>query len=235
VCEVRLVNDPSTNPSEAELERVAATIRSASAEVKAPAELRDRVDDLRGGPAAPVKARPWWTRFPAVATATVAVAAAVLAIVVLPGGGDPSVTDAAALAEQPAAGPAPAAEPDQPALLATSFEGLSYPDWEKEFGWRAVGERTDELDGRDAHTVFYENGDGARIGYTIVAGDALDEPSGADRSVVDGVELAGFKADGANGVTWLRDGHTCVLAGEGVERSTLLKLAAWKGDGAVTF
>jgi len=229
------VNDPSTNPSEAELKRIAATIRSASSEVRAPAELRERVDDLRGGPTARVKPRAWWTRFPAVATAAVAVAAAVLAIVVLPGGGDPSVSDAAELAQQPAAGPAPAAEPDQPALLAASFEGLSYPDWQGEFGWRAVGERTDELDGRDAHTVFYENADGARIGYTIVAGDALREPAGAERSVVDGVELAAFEADDANGVTWLRDGHTCVLAGEGVERSTLLELAAWKGDGAVTF
>jgi hypothetical protein len=229
------VTDPSTNPSEAELERVAATIRAASAGVNAPAELRERVDDLRGGPAAPSKPRPWWTRFPAVATAAVAVAAAVLAIVVLPGGGDPSVTDAAQLAEQPPSGPAPVAEPDQPTLLAASFEGLSYPDWEPEFGWRAAGERTDELDGRGAHTVFYENADGARIGYTIVAGDALEEPAGAKRSTVDGVELAAFEADGANGVTWLRDGHTCVLAGEGVERSTLLELAAWKGDGAVTF
>ena len=229
------MNDPSTNPSEAELERVAATIRSASAEVRAPAELRERVEDLRGGPTAPAKPRPWWTRFPAVASATAAVAAAVIAIVVLSGGGDPSVTDAATLAEQSPAGQAPAAQPDQPTLLASSFEGLSYPDWEREFGWRAVGERSDELDGRDAHTVFYENADGARIGYTIVAGDALDEPSGAKRSVVDGVELAAFEADGANGVTWLRDDHSCVLAGEGVDRSTLLELAAWKGDGAVTF
>ena len=164
-----------------------------------------------------------------------AVAAAVLAIVILPGGGDPSITDAAALAELPAAGPAPAPEPDQPALLAASFEGLSYPDWKREFGWRAVGERTDEHDGRDAHTLYYKNSDGARIGYTIVAGDALPDPPGAERSVVDGVELAAFNADAANGVTWLRDGHSCVLAGEGVKRSTLLELAAWKGDGAVTF
>jgi hypothetical protein len=229
------MNDPSPNPSDTELQRVAATIRSATSEVRAPAELRQRVEDLRGGPAAPSKPRPWWTRLPAVAGATAAVAAAVLAIVVLAGGGEPSVTDAAALAELPAAEPAPAPEPQQSALLAASFEGLSYPDWEREFGWRAVGERSDELDGRDTHTVFYENADGARIGYTIVAGDALDEPSGAKPSVVDGVELAAFEANGANAVTWLRDEHSCVLAGEGVERSTLLELAAWKGEGAVTF
>ena len=36
-------------------------------------------------------------------------------------------------------------------------------------------------------------------------------------------------------VTWLRDGHTCVLSGSGVPRRTMLELAAWKGDGAVAF
>jgi hypothetical protein len=30
-----------------------------------------------------------------------------------------------------------------------------------------------------------------------------------------------------------RDGHTCVIAGHVLHRSTLLKLAAWKGDGKI--
>ena len=129
----------------------------------------------------------------------------------------------------------PQPEPEQPTLLAASFEGLSYPDWEDEFGWRAVGERSDELDGRATNTVFYENAEGARIAYTIVSGDALDPPADGERSVVEGVELDAFAADGSPAVTWLRDGHTCVLAGDGVEEETLLELAAWKGDGAVAF
>ena len=41
--------------------------------------------------------------------------------------------------------------------------------------------------------------------------------------------------DGEPAVTWLRGGHTCVLAGQGVPEDTLLELAAWKGDGAVAF
>jgi hypothetical protein len=36
-------------------------------------------------------------------------------------------------------------------------------------------------------------------------------------------------------VTWVRDGHTCVLSGVGAEAATLLDLAAWKGKGAVRF
>jgi hypothetical protein len=36
-------------------------------------------------------------------------------------------------------------------------------------------------------------------------------------------------------VTWRRQGHTCVLSGTGVDRDTLLELAAWKGQGAVSF
>ena len=221
--------------------RALAAVRSAAAETRAPAQLRERVEELkRGKTPARTRAgragseRPWWARWPAVATAGVVAVAAVIAFIVLPGG-DPAVNEAAELASRPASAPAPATQEGQPTLLATSFEGLAYPDWEREFGWRAIGERSDELDGRATHTVFYENREGRRIGYTIVSGDALDAPSDGEETVVDGVELTTFAADGASGVTWLRDGHSCVLAGEGVERSTLLELAAWKGDGAVRF
>jgi hypothetical protein len=221
--------------------RALAAIRAAGAETRAPTRLRERVQALERSkePArtraerAPVQ-RPWWARWPAVATAGVVAAAAALALIVLPAG-EPAVDEAAELAARPASEPAPAPQHRQPTLLATSFEGLAYPDWEREFGWRAVGERSDELEGRTTHTVFYENPEGRRIGYTIVSGEPLDPPSDGDRTVVDGVELTAFAADGASAVTWLRDGHSCVLAGEGVQRSTLLELAAWKGDGAVTF
>jgi hypothetical protein len=170
----------------------------------------------------------------AIAAASAVAAAAALALIVLPAG-EPSVDDAAALAARSAADPAPTTQEGQPTLLATSFEGLAYPDWAREFGWRAVGERSDELEGRSTRTVFYENEEGRRIGYTIVSGEPLEPPSGGERSTIDGVEFETFAVDSTNGVTWLRDGHSCVLAGGGVERSTLLELAAWKGDGAVTF
>jgi hypothetical protein len=33
--------------------------------------------------------------------------------------------------------------------------------------------------------------------------------------------------NGAAVVTWLRDGHLCVVSGHGVSSTTLLKLASW--------
>jgi anti-sigma factor RsiW len=235
--EARVAASPILSDELARQRRGLAAIRAAASETAAPAGLRANVEALRGRgrPERPATAggrRPW-SRWVAAGTAAAAVAAAALALIVLPGG-EPSVGEAAGLAALPASEPAPASRADEPTLLTASFEGLDYPNWEREFGWRAVGERSDELEGRTTHTVFYENADGRRIGYTIVSGDPL-EPPGGKRSTVDGVELESFAADGGSGVTWLRDEHTCVLAGEGVERSTLLELAAWKGDGAVAF
>ena len=49
------------------------------------------------------------------------------------------------------------------ALLQTKIEGLPFPDWDQ-FEWRAVGARNDEIEGRRATTVFYDNPKGARRG-----------------------------------------------------------------------
>jgi len=35
---------------------------------------------------------------------------------------------------------------------------------------------------------------------------------------------------GAPVVTWLRDGHLCVVSGHGVSGATLLRLASWGDD-----
>lgn len=228
-------SDP-TQPTEDELRAVAERIRSASAEVRAPAALRERI--AAGGAdrtrPAPVARRPWWTRWPALGLAGAAVAAVLFVVVSLPGA-DPTVAEAAEIASLEPTEPAPAQDPAQPTLLAANFEGLSYPDWAEEFGWRAAGERSDDLDGRSSNTVFYESDDGKRIAYTIVSGEPLDAPDDGRPAEIEGVRLESFTADGTPAVTWLRDGHTCVLAGDGVEESTLLELAAWKGDGAVAF
>ncbi|HEU5242560.1 MAG TPA: MBL fold metallo-hydrolase [Ornithinibacter sp.] len=66
-------------------------------------------------------------------------------------------------------------------------------------------------------------------------GDALDAEPGAEATTVDGVRLSVTRDGDRTVVTWLRDGHTCVLSGSGVPRRTMLELAAWKGDGAVAF
>jgi hypothetical protein len=223
-------------PALTERERAARdAIRAASAQVRAPAALRTRIEAERAGGAAAMPARRRWAGLRLGLAGAAALAAAVVAVVVLASGGEPSVAETAEIASESPTQPAPGAVPGEPTLLAASFEGLAYPDWSREFGWRAIGEREDELDGRDAHTVFYENDEGARLAYTIVAGEPLDPPDDAQPHTIDGVDLDSFEANSAGAVTWLRDGHTCVLAGEGVDEATLLKLAAWKGDGAVTF
>lgn len=97
-----------------------------------------------------------------------------------------------------------------------------------------VGTRDDALDDRTTRTVFYEHM-GHRIGYTIVSGDALDLPAGAETVRVAGVEIALLR-DGARDIAvFERDGHTCVLAGHVLERSTLVKLAAWQAEGSIEF
>jgi hypothetical protein len=160
---------------------------------------------------------------------------AVLLALLLPGGaGGPSVVEASELAAQPAEAAAPGPVPSEPALLDARAEGLAFPNWAEEFGWRATGRREDEIDGRRAVTVFYEK-EGRRIGYTILSGDPIDAPDEASTANREGVTLRGLSADGRVIVTWPRGGHTCVLSGTDVDAGTLLDLAAWQGKGAVEF
>jgi hypothetical protein len=160
---------------------------------------------------------------------------AVLLALVLPGGaGGPTVVEASELAAQPAEEPAPGPVRSEPAILDARAEGLAFPNWAREFGWRATGRRVDEIDGRRAVTIFYEK-EGRRIGYTILSGDPIDPPAEATTADREGVTLRGLAAGGRVIVTWLRGGHTCVLSGTGVDAETLLDLAAWQGKGAVEF
>ena len=62
-----------------------------------------------------------------------------------------------------------------------------FPDWSARFGWHAVGERVDHLDGRLTVTVYYA-WQGRRIAYTIVPAPALARPRAAVRRL-EGTEL----------------------------------------------
>jgi hypothetical protein len=229
--EEKVAGSPELTALLAEQGRAVAAVRGVAAE--APAGLRARIEAERRSRAS--RARP--RRL--VLAAGFAGAAAALALVVLlvlpenvPGG--PTVAEAATLASLPSTDPAPAPQAGQAKLLARSVEGVFYPNWDDKFGWRAAGERVDTLEGRRATTVFYEK-NGKRIGYTIVEGKALSEPREAARAVREGTELRTFTLGDGLAVTWLRQGKTCILSGEGVARDVLLKLAAWKGKGAVRF
>jgi anti-sigma factor RsiW len=236
--EARLAAEPELA---AALERqrvaVAATARAVE-ETSAPLALRAWVERLeaesaRGGRLGRARRRAPGRRFGWLIPAVAATAAATLLIaLVLPLGGALTVEDTLAAATRPVESPA-SPDPADAKLLSEQVDGVRFPNFEGKFGWRAVGDRADELDGRDSRTVFYEL-EGKRIAYTIVGGEQLEWPD-VEPIVSDGVELRPFDEEGREAVTWLRGGQTCVLSGDGVPTSTLLELAAWKGQGSVKF
>jgi hypothetical protein len=160
----------------------------------------------------------------AIAAAIVALA---LAIGLSSGSSTLSVRDASALTLRAATGRAPAESSSHHTELAANVDGVSFPYWGERFGWHSSGTRTDRVDGRSITTVFYVNGRGKRIGYAIVADSAQTQMSGGIVSRRDGTPYRLLTVDGAPVVTWLRDGHLCVVSGRGVSGATLLRLASW--------
>lgn len=145
-----------------------------------------------------------------------------------------TVADVARPSALSATASAPMRDPRRPALLRASFAGVTYPDWAPRFGWRATGQRRDAIHGRMTTTVFYQHTH-HRIGYTVVSGQPLKPAAGAQRVVINGLELRAYKDHARDVVSFTRNGHTCVLAGKVHFRSTLLRLASWKAEGAISF
>jgi hypothetical protein len=98
-------------------------------------------------------------------------------------------------------------------------------DYEGDTGWRPIGSRTDDLDGRRAVTVAYK-GAGGPVSYTIVDGAPLEVPKG-----VPWHEYARFRAAilrddaGQRVIAWEKGGRTCIIAGKGADVSALLEAA----------
>jgi hypothetical protein len=232
--EARVEAEPELAAALARQRRGLIAIAAAAEDVSAPLALRVRIEAMQKEAAAP---RRRGFRLPSLGrwlpAAGLAAAAAVAVLVVLVAGGGPSVDSMVAAALRPPVA-AVSVDPNQERLLRQQVEGVRFPNYAGKFGWEAAGMRTDELDGRLTRTVFYRR-DGRDVAYTIVAGDALPWPDDAARAEREGIELRSFTQDGRTVVTWLRQGHTCVLSGEGVDARTLIELAAWKGQGAVSF
>jgi anti-sigma factor RsiW len=207
-------------------------LRAAAASVEAPFELRRQIDALAAHPrgrrrfeALGEQRRRWR---PLAALAGVGAAAAV-ALVLVTAGGAPSVGD---VLDSAGRAPTAAISPGGGPLLPVDVEGVRFPNYEEKFGWRAVGRRTDDIDGRAVTTVFYERGR-ERVSYSIVAGEALSEPDGEDLEA-EGTRLRRI-GDG-NAVTWRRQGHTCVMDGSSaVGLGIVAELAGWKAKGEVPF
>jgi hypothetical protein len=153
-----------------------------------------------------------------------AVLLAALAIVLSGGdaGVSPQVRDVAGVALRPADGPAPAALPGGELLDARSGP-IAFPTWTRA-GWRATGERTDTIGGRELRTVFYADPDGRRLGYAIADAEL---PFGGRRVEHHGARLWVLRRDGADVVAWHRAGRTCILASRDVPLAKLVKIAGY--------
>jgi hypothetical protein len=205
-----------------------------SIDVRAPEELHRRIDALVAERAPAHRPRAAALRF-GFAGALALVVAAVALVVGLSGGGGSALTlhTAVALTQRPPTMAAPTQNPHNATELAADVEGVAFPYWEDRFGWRSTGARVDKLDGRSVTTVFYARGHGQWLGYAIVGGARAPHVSGGVVEERDGTVYRFLSEDGASVVTWLREGHLCVMAGHGVDDATLMALASWRERGTL--
>jgi anti-sigma factor RsiW len=236
--EARAAQDPDYKSALVRQQVGRDAVTSAAESTGAPLALKTRVEELaaargqrKGQQRSGMRTRLGGLRWPTAGLAAGAIAAT-LAVVMLIGGG-PGIEDVAAAAERPPTAKV-APVPAESKLLRERVADVRFPNYAGKFGWKAVGTRTDEIQGRATRTVFYEKG-GRRIAYSVVSGAALDEPEAADRATVEGTVIRALRAQGREVVTWRRRGHTCVLSSKDVPRSELLALAGWKGKGEVAF
>lgn len=203
-------------------------------DVPAPAHLHERVRALVDDHArARGRRGPGWLLSPlrvglASAAALVAIVAAIVAGLSGSNGG-PSLSEAATLTLRPATLAAPAESTRDRSQLSVSVQGVAFPYWGERFGWRSSGARTDTIGGRSVTTVFYA-GAGRRVGYAIVSGPA-PKVSGGTLSWRGHTPYRVSDRSGVHVVSWVRDGHLCVVSGRGVAAATLLRLASWDEPG----
>jgi hypothetical protein len=163
-------------------------------------------------------------------------AAVAVALVLSLGGGTsagPSVRQAAALALLPSTAPAPPKSSSGRAELAAAVDGVAFPYWEDALGWRSTGTRTDRVSGRLITTVSYASRRGGTVGYAIVGGLPAPAVSGGRIALRGGTTYRLQRVGEESVVTWLRDGHLCVVSGSHVTPGTLLALASWHARTAV--
>jgi hypothetical protein len=172
----------------------------------------------------PKRRRSWGVpRFAFVGAIGVAAAAVAAAVVIAVGGGSSGPTLGQAAHAALAASTMPAPSEAGARTLDVSAAGIPFPYWADTVGWRARGLRIDSLAGRRAVTVYYTNS-GRRVGYTIVTGPPL-HVSGGVPVIMHGIPYTFMRVGSTRLITWRRNGHTCVIAGQGVTYTTLRKLA----------
>jgi hypothetical protein len=182
--EARIAASPELRELVDRQKRAVAATRAMASE-PAPASLRGAVEaHRRERDAGPRRLR---SVVPRLALAGALAAVAIVAVVALSGGpaGGPTVADAARLAARPPSAPAPGRLDHSQSKLHARVDGVVFPDLLRSYGWRAVGLRHDQLDGREATVVSYAKG-GSRIAYVIVSGSASRGRPGRKRRCVGG-------------------------------------------------
>lgn len=205
-------------------DQVSAVSMLRAADATAPASLHRRIEAMT---AATPRRRRVQLDLRWLVPATAVLAAAVVVVVVLSVGGrsaGPTVPQTARLALASPTTAAPRPDPAHPAVLSVAVDGIPFPNWARTVRWSVLGGRADTIGGRRIATVYYGDRGGYRVGYSIVSGAPL--PVRGGRSVrLHGVRYV-LGSDGqVRSVTWLRSGHTCVIAGRAVADRTLLRLA----------
>jgi hypothetical protein len=207
--------------------RLIALLRSG--EIVAPARLQCQIEVLAAR--ASSRARSRRRRRVRVAATLAALAGATAVTVALVTGSPqpPTVPQVARLALAEATRPAPRENLADPYELAISVDRLPFPYWQGALGWRAAGARNDVVNGRSITTVYYVDDAGRRLGYSIAAGSALPAPRGT-LTRRHGRSFRLVRAGSLRVITWVRVGHTCVLAGASVSADTLVALASRPGS-----
>ncbi len=213
--------------------RALAAIDDAASE-RAPVSLRARLELLREPQKRAAKRRLTLPRLLPVGGLASAAAAAGVVLAVSGGVAAPTVAQAALLANRAPLAGAPAENDHSPTLKGVSGAGLPFPYWQDWAGFHAVGVRHDRVGGRQATTVYYRRGT-MRVAYTIVSGQALAAGAATRGTSEYGVKVRTLSSDGMRIATWLRRGHTCVLATGDAPASILVRLASWRGDGRIPY
>jgi hypothetical protein len=205
---------PDSNQIAADERRIGELLRAV--EAPAPSGLQARI-------AARNERRPWWQGAPAFAlglagAATAACAALVIVLTSSVSVAAPTVADASR--------PALARPTHQaPAGLVATGTNIAFPNKSaRGWHWPSTGTRSDQLGGRAVTTVFYRY-EGNKVGYAIVAGAPLRWGANGIPTSTGGRRYAVILTDGARIVTWVQDGHTCIIASRTAAPQDLLALA----------
>lgn len=203
-------------------EHIARRIRETAQGVTAPDRLHALVAEQTAR-RAPARRRRLFGLAGGLAAAAAAVIVAL--VIVLGSGGGPAIDDAVALAQRTPTSDAPAVDPTNPKRVQEQVGGVWFPNYDGYTGWKPIGSRTDDLDGRRAVTVAYQ-GAGGPVSYTIVDGAPLEVPKGVPWHDYERFRAAILRDDGGERViAWEKGGRTCIIAGKGEDVTALLEAA----------